>query len=347
MKSSLFAIFLLITSLPAFAQLTNAKKKDWLQELKTCTQNCQVRAETMLKEYAKLYPSARLSLNRNAQSTFLYLHSYTMNPSELRTFHEKFIQDKKTNFFAPIFTAHQKYSTPDNFMNVKPEEWILDAELAFHMVHALGLPVTIQGFSMGGMAAIGLADRYSDKIQKMVLIAPAIMIANGGDDVACAGRNSVIKSTAKTLLKPFIKPLSKRYSVAIDDAYIEKFLNGACPLSRMIKLIRSRHSLPIQSDFASNPVSDIQIDRYNLYIEQVENLASHIQVPTLLIYSNDDEAVDTRALLAFSRKLPKGKVLTLNGGEKVVRHLGIYSNPVIPATHTPVFSEMRQYILRH
>ena len=328
MSRSAFIILFIFSSF-AFAQIGVGKKTAWLQQLKACRKYCSDLAEQMLNESVKNDSSAKLSLQKQAHTTILYLHSYTMNPSELSEFHYSFLSDSNVNFYAPTFTAHHEKSTPLDFKTVNPEEWILDAELALHLVSALGKPVIIQGFSMGGMAAIGLAERYPEKIQKLVLIAPAVMITKSGDDAACAGQNGLIQSIIKSIVPK-----------TIDRTYVEKYLNGGCSLAGMIKSIRNRY--PITEKFKPNESGA----KYFAAIDQVGTLASQVKVPTLLIYSEDDEAVDTRALEIFSKNLPQATVLTFKNSQQIVSHLTIYDNPLVPSTNTPLFREMRDFILK-
>lgn len=299
MKNSIFTLILsaclLLTSGTSFAnpqqrstvELTFQQKRQWIAQLDQCRVGCDALARKMLTVYAQRYPDAFISLRDNAHVTFVYLHSYSLNPQNPHDIPDFLNQESQTdvNILAPVLTAHQHDSKPAEYLNVRPEDWVIDAELALKLGNSLGKPVVLGGLSLGGLLASYLAVRFPERIEKLLLAAPALMIKMFIDPIACAVKNPMIKIVIEASELEF-------------DAYMEKYLDGVCSLSKtMVKLRNTVGGTP--------PAQDSQ---YDIALNRLRSWAHKIKTRTLAIYSEADEAVDGAALKAFSENLPNAKL---------------------------------------
>jgi pimeloyl-ACP methyl ester carboxylesterase len=313
----------------AQARITRSQKESWLAQLRACERDCGPLAAAMMRSFAKDDPEVKLSLKDQAQSTLLYLHSFTLGPSEMASFHGLPFYDRKLNFFAPIFTAHQSDSTPADYKNLRAEDLILDTELAFQLVSSLGKPVIIMGFSMGGMAAVHLGVKESEKIAKLILLAPAVMIARGGDDLACAGQNWIVQS------------LVKSFMLTSKAEAIEKYLNGACAVSKMIKTVRGRYQiLPEVQNWEQAPNQNSYLER----IEQLKFLAKDLRARTLVVSAPDDEVIERNALAIFSRNIRGAKMIDFSGSPYRIGHMNVIQNVPVPQSSRNLFDQIESFI---
>ena len=197
------------------------------------------------------------------------------------------------------------------FRSVTPEQWILDAELALNTAVALGKPVIVKGFSLGGLLASYLAAKYPNKVTKLILGSPAVMITQRADNVTCLAKTKIVHGIA-TLFYP-----AGSSQENID--YYDRFLFGSCALGDTILKIRGEFPEPM------TPYSEANDAYHEQQMRQVALFARHIKVPTLMVYSESDNAVDASALETFAKNLPKAKLIVYTK-DREIDHVGATYN---------------------
>ncbi len=330
MKTWIF-LSLIAFSASSYAEISRSTKEHWLSVIKSCHSDCATQARVILNHYKEQESASSLILNENAKSSVLYLHSFTRDPSEFKDFHESLLHSGDINFFAPVFTAHHQGADPLEFKNIGPQDWLLDAELSLWLVSALGQKVTVHGFSMGGLAALDLAQRFPEKIDQLVLISPAVMIAGGGDDWSCLGQNTFVQSVTK-------------WASSRDRIYLDKVLNGACPLSNLIKTVRDRQKDRQEDAWKSSASGETQSLYYDR-IEQVKRIAKSIKARTLFIYTENDSDVDVKALKILSENLSNSENIVFRYQDGQIPHYQMRSDLTVPVTSESLYNLMKRFIL--
>jgi carboxylesterase len=107
---------------------------------------------------------------------FLILHGFLDNISSIRTI-ETSLLSLGLPIHTPLLRGHGAES-PHALKDVKWKEWVVDANSALEGLLAESEKVIIIGFSMGGAIALLLAADHKEKIDSMVLAAPAVHLIN-------------------------------------------------------------------------------------------------------------------------------------------------------------------------
>lgn len=332
----LFALFVLSQLIfqSAGAQMTRQEKKSWLAQLTPCER----KQDSFCRELSLQFITAHKKYNRNsffitrpqARTTILSLHSFTLDPinsNDNYHFLNRLGNRSDLNILAPVFTAHHLYSTSEDFKQVSARDWFLDTELALRAASALGQRVIIQGFSMGGLMAIYGATHFPHLVDRTILVAPAIMIAKNMDTSACLGKSS------------FVKYLVKSFSPPTHSNYMDKFLNGACPLSEAIMEVRA----PFTSSQNNSHIMEPPQNNFYEKMDEVGALAASIQHKTLFLYSEIDEAVDVYALKKFSESLKSAEVIFYPAAERV-SHVYMMYNIEVKSQQSTSFNLMEKFI---
>jgi esterase/lipase len=326
LKLVILVAFAIISSLGHAGSFATIKQA-WVQQLDSCRQNCAVLSRQIFAEYKGLYPGAEMDEKSDASFTLLYLHSYSMSPRELSSFHGLFQQLKRMNFVAPVFSGHQVGATAEEIKAITPEDWILDADLSFKLALALGKPVVVQGYSMGGVSALDLAMKYPQQISKLVLMAPALKITSNIEGLVCAGKIGFIQSLVQKI-------------TGQDGDSVAKFLNGACSLKQLIQSIRK--NFPLDTSYENRENGNLEVLRYKAEIERFKLMGKSINIPTLMIFAEDDQAVDAEAMKAFAEGLPHGQIIYYD--KTSVGHFGIIQNIQLPTSFSTLYTAMMAFI---
>ncbi len=174
--------------------LSKSQKREIIRQLDACSNNCENLALENLKKISLSSPMLLLRINNHASSTLLYFYSAPAIESaavqEERNYLRKELLPKSDmNLIAYPLNATEgnKRSTKNDFQ--------LDAELALKLAHALGLPITVQGNSFGGLLAAFLGSHYPTMIDKLVLISPALLLQ--------ASKNAMLEPTIPEFRKSF------------------------------------------------------------------------------------------------------------------------------------------------
>jgi len=106
-----------------------------------------------------------------ARTPFVYLHGFASSPAST-----------KASYFADRLRAHGlAIACPDlnapDFTSLTMTRMLARVQA---LVDAAGAPVTLIGSSLGGTLAILAAARMSDRVRRLVLMAPAVMFAKPG-----------------------------------------------------------------------------------------------------------------------------------------------------------------------
>jgi carboxylesterase len=130
----------------------------------------------------------------------LLIHGFTATTIEVRPLGE-FFHSKGFSVLAPLLPGHG--TRPDDMFEIKWEEWVESAEIAFNQLNENCSKIIIAGESMGGLLCLHLASKYQE-IAGILLYAPAIKIP--GIWKAC-------------LIAPFIKIRPKSYLKSEDETF--------------------------------------------------------------------------------------------------------------------------------
>lgn len=280
-------LFLLWAPEPSQAQLSRETKRQWLAQLQNCRDRCSELSRALLADYARAYKTAIISISPQAESTLLYMHSFTSYPQEDDDYLKYEMQKGRSHIFAPVLTAHHESSTPGDYLKVRSSDWLLDAELGLFLAARLGPKVILKGFSLGGLLALHLIKTYPKMISRAVLITPALMIRNHINESACVAR------------KKWIQEIGKFFNPRISPREVEKFMNGACILAATMRKVLSPIPLHPQDVYGYPVMNDMYLAR--LY--QIKDFARSLKVPIFYIYSEADDVIDTLALRSFSKGL--------------------------------------------
>ena len=287
--------------------LTLDQKRQVSEELSQCLRatpgKCRELALARLQWIAQSYPDAIVRIPQEGKRTLLYLHSYSLSPSseqDDRNFLKHVLQTSAdVNLIALPLTGHEWDGTPQEMHLIQYTDWFLDAELAFKLSFALGDPVTVKGNSLGGLLALHLAQKYPNQIHSLILVAPAVMTTFDLDGFACLAQNPLIAQAASDLDRwaASSKILLIR-SAAQDPVYLQKYLQGLCPLSKTMFAVRSLYS--------GFPLSLVNSD-WGRHL-RILKLGLALKIKTLLLYSENDEGVDVPALDDLARALESGSL---------------------------------------
>ncbi|MEG0451230.1 MAG: alpha/beta fold hydrolase, partial [Lysinibacillus sp.] len=100
----------------------------------------------------------------------LFLHGFSGGPYEVQPFAD-YVQEKTGWVMAiPTLSGHGEAENLE-MKGYKAQHWLMDAEIAYRRLAKQVDEIIIVGFSMGGVIAMYLANRY--KVKKLVLLSAA------------------------------------------------------------------------------------------------------------------------------------------------------------------------------
>lgn len=317
----------------AQAQVSSHTKREWLQELRRCQPHCRETSLKISQEITNHYKEAFIHIRPEAKATVYFIHSFTLSPTNPKDNYEYLKRLKlnpEINVVAPVLAAHHSDSSPQEYFDVQPEDWILDAELGLFLAHGLGKKVIFQGFSLGAILGTYLAQRYPFLIDRLLITSPPFMIIARGDDLACYGR------------EPLIQIITKTFS-SFPKEYIEKYLNGACPLALTIKKVRDLQRIP---QLFGSKFEDLsrKTQVYQRRLRQVELWGKAITQKTLLIYSEADGIIDQESLKRFSKNLRSSQIVVYKKKRKI-GHVATFKNQPVVGTSRDIYQVMDSFIL--
>lgn len=106
----------------------------------------------------------------------LFLHGFSGGPYEVQPFAEYINERTDWILRIPTFSGHGE--AEDLAMKgYKAEHWMMEAEIAYRQLKKQVDEVIVVGFSMGGVIAMYLANRY--KVKKLVLLSAAAKYVSG------------------------------------------------------------------------------------------------------------------------------------------------------------------------
>ncbi|MFI7589456.1 alpha/beta hydrolase [Spongisporangium articulatum] len=103
----------------------------------------------------------------------LVLHGFTGNPTSMRPWAEAIAATGRT-VALPRLPGHG--TTVQDMRSTRWEDWVAEADSAFHTLRAKVSTVVVCGLSMGGALALTLAERYPAEVAGLVLVNPAVRI---------------------------------------------------------------------------------------------------------------------------------------------------------------------------
>jgi carboxylesterase len=106
----------------------------------------------------------------------LIIHGFTATLDSVKLIYQS-IKELGVPVSQPLLTGHGA-STPEALRGVKWETWVADAEQALQKLSLEVTRVIVIGHSMGALIALNLAERYQDRIDSLVLVAPAIKLVS-------------------------------------------------------------------------------------------------------------------------------------------------------------------------
>ncbi|MGE0528998.1 MAG: alpha/beta hydrolase, partial [Bdellovibrionales bacterium] len=120
------------------------------------------------------FDSKYLRSDREVQGVALVLHGYSSNPGQMSEV-MRILLESGYNVMAPRFKGHFNVNLRD-LDSARGLDWLNDAEQAFALARREKLPITLVGYSLGGLLASWLALRYPAEVEKLILLAPALRI---------------------------------------------------------------------------------------------------------------------------------------------------------------------------
>jgi carboxylesterase len=106
----------------------------------------------------------------------LIIHGFTATLDSVKLLYQS-INELGIPVSMPLLTGHGA-SSPEALRGVKWEAWMTDAEQALLKLSLEVKQVIVIGHSMGALISLNLAERYHDRIDSLVLVAPAIKLVS-------------------------------------------------------------------------------------------------------------------------------------------------------------------------
>lgn len=198
-----------------------------------------------------------LPRGRIEENVLLYIHSFTQGPHEIESVKDILVQNN-FNILALSFSGHeldQNGQRKMNFRDYDESDWKRDVQFALRLAKQYGKKVWLMGYSTGGLLALQQVKENSSRIQALILISPALALANSFSGSVCTG--SFITN-----------------SLDISSDENQKILAGGCLIRNTITNVFE--TLPML------PSKDIE----------TEQVLSAIHVPVFVAYTTRDETVD-------------------------------------------------------
>ena len=255
-----FGLFLMsgLVSLVVYAQKMEKPMKDILTEYTFPTNSVMI--DTMQIAYSKV---------GNGSTTLLFIHGLSSNSDAWHRNIEK-LQERYT-CIAIDLPGYGKSSIVD-----APYTPTFFAEVVYKFVRSLQLEnVILVGHSMGGQASIRFAERYPEKISKLILIAPA------GIETFTEPHRAILKNA-----------LTAQLVAQTSDAQIEKnyALNFHNFPSEAQHMMNERKRIKKASDFQAHCEAIVK-SIAGMVDDPVFNSLSSIEIPTLVLFGKEDRLI--------------------------------------------------------
>jgi pimeloyl-ACP methyl ester carboxylesterase len=162
-------------------------------------------------------------------------------------------------------------------------EWLAD------LIQTLDLPsVHLLGHSFGGVLAIGQANAYPEAIERLVLVAPAVLVASQYPDwLKKAGKNLRLVEAGIVLSRVL---LERQIRVPFFDA------------DNMDESVWERRRM----DYANSRASAAAMNAVAFY--DVRPYLPHIKQPTFIIWGEDDPVVPHDHAEKLERQIPDSQI---------------------------------------
>jgi esterase/lipase len=252
-------------------------------------------ARTLFAEYRrKVDPAAveYLQHSRVEENVVLYLHSFTQGPYEIKGLHDLFTSNN-FNVLALSFSGHElgEDGKPRlNFRDYEPIDWVKDIQFAVRLAKQYGKKIWIMGYSTGGLLAVQQVLNDPSRIKNMILISPALALAQFGASVSCSA------SFVTNNLDP----------IGLTDDQERMMMSGGC-------LIRGT----ITNVFESTSASALQ---------EASDVLGRIHIPIFLAYTLNDDIVDNWRTVMMRSHTTGGVTQYIYGKEDHASHTDILSD---------------------
>lgn len=168
-------------------------------------------------------------------------------------------------------------------------------------------PVTLVGWSLGGMLTLRLASEYPEKIHKVVLVSSTVRFTN------CAGYTAglhpaIVTNLARKMLRNQWKTQSDFYQMMFSDQEKEwacNFLTAMAPA------------------FKNIPLSVLQDGLAYLLSEDLRELLPQINAPCYILHGGDDVICPVESAYFLANHLKKSKLYVL----KNTGHIPFFTRP--------------------
>lgn len=219
---------------------------------------------------------------RGAKTAVLLVHGFTGSPWEVRPLGEG-LAARGYHVHAPLLPGHG--STPEAMLWVTWREWLAAAEDALAALSRFER-VVVSGLSMGGLLGVLLAARHPSRIHGMALMAPVVQVKRGGARFLRAVRRLPLRG----VLPEWVT--KETSDIELDDVRAEAPLLPRYPLARVLDLFTLQ-------DLVSDALPDVRC-------------------PSLVLAARGDHVVDYESVLAFQRRLPRSRLVTLQRGFHII-----------------------------
>lgn len=195
--------------------------------------------------------------NSGGDSAVLLIHGFTGNPYSMRIL-GTYLSDRGVNAYGVRLAGHG--TVVENLAQTDYRDWQESVRVAFAQIRRKYKYISIVGLSFGGNLAFNLTKCYPDTISKIVTIGTPVLLN---------------------------KPRLNRYVVP----YITKFK----------KYYKKEWAKDMKSDsvFMKRSYDRIPLGSYNSFIYFINNFTKKelpdIQVPTLVIHSQDDVVIPPKS----------------------------------------------------
>jgi carboxylesterase len=106
----------------------------------------------------------------------LVIHGFTATLDSVKLLYTS-LKELGIPVYQPLLTGHGA-SSPEALRGVRWESWMADAERELLKLSLEAEKIIVIGHSMGALLSLNLAARYQEKIDSLVLVAPAIQLVS-------------------------------------------------------------------------------------------------------------------------------------------------------------------------
>jgi carboxylesterase len=217
-----------------------------------------------------------------AKAAVLLLHGFTGSPWEMRPLGEA-LAARGYRVYAPVLPGHG--GSPEAMLWVTWREWLAAAEEALRVLDDVER-LAVSGLSMGALLGTLLAARYPSRVRGVGLMAPVVQLRSGAARVLRRLR----KLPLRGLLPEWVK--KETTDIELDDVRAEAPLMPRYPLARVLDLFTLQ-------DLAFECLADVRCD-------------------SVVLAARNDRVVDYEAVVAFQRRLPRSRLVTLQRGRHLI-----------------------------